>query len=198
MKVIIFDNNGVLTTSDDERTYNELSKFLGVAINDVKKLFEPYVRDLDTGKITQNEFYFRILRDTESGLSVEQFRKVHLNSYIAKPEMQELAMNVKKNYKIALLTNFGDAFWSMFDTWGFHKLFSKEEVFLSAELGMAKPDKEIYRYVLKKLGIKAEDAIFIDDNEKNIHAASELGINAVLFRGIDSLNDSLKKLGIIL
>lgn len=195
-KIIIFDNNGVLTTNDNEGTYENMAIFLGVPAEEVKSLIEPHVKDLDTGRISQDEFYARVLEDGGFDLPVEDFRKVHLNSYIPKPEMQELAKRLKGRHRIALLTNFGDAFWSMFEKWGLDEVFSREEVFLSAELGMAKPDKEIYEYALDKLGIKADNAVFIDDKSENISTAKSLGMNGLLFDDIESLIESLQDLGV--
>jgi len=54
-----------------------------------------------------------------------------------------------------------------------------EKAFYSNELGCRKPDKEIYLKVLEQAGIKAEETLFIDDNEENVKVAEELGIRAV-------------------
>lgn len=54
-----------------------------------------------------------------------------------------------------------------------------EQLFLSHEVGMAKPSPEIYQHVLEAVGIVAEETAFYDDNAANIEAASALGIQAV-------------------
>lgn len=57
-----------------------------------------------------------------------------------------------------------------------------DDLVISAEVGLAKPDLAIYRLALERLKVRAERAIFIDDFERNIAAARELGMHAVLFR----------------
>jgi putative hydrolase of the HAD superfamily len=52
-------------------------------------------------------------------------------------------------------------------------------LFFSCRLGTAKPDAEIYRAVLDRLGSAPAEITFYDDRAENIHAAAALGINAV-------------------
>ena len=56
---------------------------------------------------------------------------------------------------------------------------------MSYETGHAKPEPEIYEIALAKMGAAPEDVLFLDDNPVNVAAARELGINAVVFTGID-------------
>lgn len=196
IKAILFDNNGVLTTNDQENTYKVVAEFLKVSVDEVIKLFKPYVLDLDKGKLEQKDFYATILKNGNFKKSIDEFAEIHLNAYKPKIENQELAKNLKEYYKIALLTNFGNAFWEMFPKWGLDKVFNREEVFVSADIGLAKPDPAYFIYVLEKLNILAEETVFIDDNEENILAAKNMGINTILFRGDKNLVESLGKLGI--
>lgn len=55
------------------------------------------------------------------------------------------------------------------------------EKIVSGEVGMRKPDKEIFLYTLKKLGCKPAECIFVDNSVKNLLAAEELGIQTILF-----------------
>jgi putative hydrolase of the HAD superfamily len=55
-----------------------------------------------------------------------------------------------------------------------------DRVFLSCEVGAAKPDPAIFRAALAGLGVRPEQAIFIDDRPANCAAAAGLGITAVL------------------
>ncbi len=52
----------------------------------------------------------------------------------------------------------------------------------SAFVGMRKPDPEIYRLTLERLGAAPAEALFVDDVELNCEAAGELGIRSVWFR----------------
>ncbi len=57
-----------------------------------------------------------------------------------------------------------------------------DEIVISAEVGLTKPDARIYELILTRLGIGAEAAVFIDDFEENVAAAARLGMHAVHFK----------------
>jgi HAD superfamily hydrolase (TIGR01509 family) len=53
--------------------------------------------------------------------------------------------------------------------------------FYSCEMGLAKPDPAYFRHVLETLGVRAEDALFLDDTLANVESAARLGLRAELF-----------------
>ncbi len=55
-----------------------------------------------------------------------------------------------------------------------------DAIYLSQEMGMRKPEPEIYQKVLEQEGFSARDAVFFDDNEANIDGARKVGITSVL------------------
>lgn len=59
------------------------------------------------------------------------------------------------------------------------KLF--DEVVISCDVGMRKPHKEIYEYTLKKLKVKPEETVFVDNQEWNLIAAHKIGMKTMLF-----------------
>ena len=59
---------------------------------------------------------------------------------------------------------------------------------------MIKPDKKIFDLALERIGVKAEEAIFIDDNEKNTDGAKSVGINAVVFCDLEELKYKIAKI----
>jgi putative hydrolase of the HAD superfamily len=71
-----------------------------------------------------------------------------------------------------------------------------DEIIISAEEGVAKPDHEFYEIALKRLNSKAENCIFVDDLIENVNAAIALGMNAILHieneTTIASLNAMIK------
>lgn len=89
--------------------------------------------------------------------------------------------SLRPKYKTGLLSNaWTDAREALFDGHRCKDVFDVS-VF-SFEIGMAKPDPAIYRYILAKLQTKAENSIFVDDNLQNIEAAAALGIHAIHFK----------------
>jgi len=94
----------------------------------------------------------------------------------------------KKNFKRGVLSN-------MPKEWGeyfFEKLnFEKEfdPVVLSGQVGMRKPDEEIYLEFEKRSGIPLEKSLFIDDKLGNLETASNLGVKTVHFKRVEKKGD---------
>ena len=61
---------------------------------------------------------------------------------------------------------------------------------------MTKPEEEIYKLILKRYNLIAEESIFIDDTKLNIEGAEKLSINTLLFETPEKLRSDLKNLNI--
>lgn len=105
-----------------------------------------------------------------------------------------VAKRLRKKYKLFLLSNQlafkTDYLKKNFDFSAFDGLF------FSNELGVIKPKKEIFELILKKIGKKAGECIFVDDYLPNIKTAKKMGFNTIHFKDAEKLKSELKKLGI--
>ncbi|HEX5018642.1 MAG TPA: HAD family phosphatase [Actinomycetes bacterium] len=91
--------------------------------------------------------------------------------------------------RTALLSNsWGDQY--LRDGW--HNMF--DEVVISGEVGMRKPERRIFEHTLAELGLPAKECVFVDDHVANIRAAAELGIVGVWHRGYDETARELEAL----
>ena len=61
----------------------------------------------------------------------------------------------------------------------------------SYQLRIAKPDPAIYRHVLKELGTRPEETLFVDDKQVNIDAARALGMKGSVFTTVTELRADL-------
>ena len=107
-------------------------------------------------------------------------------------ELIEFIISLRPKYKTGVIT---DA-WSgtreeMKDTIN-NDIF--DEIVLSAEEGIQKPDPEIYYRALTQLGIAPGEAIFVDDREKNVEGAREVGMHAVLFTDTQQAKEEIERL----
>ena len=65
----------------------------------------------------------------------------------------------------------------------------------SCDLGIVKPDPAIYLHTVKKLGVAPDQALFIDNLEKNITGAEAVGLHAALFQNVEQLQEDLSRRG---
>jgi len=112
-------------------------------------------------------------------------------------ENLELLRALRPPYRIAILSNADNTLEERLrDGLGIYELF--DSVVCSATVGMAKPDHRIYRLAAERLGLPVAECVFIDDAERNVTAAREVGMAAVHFRihHGDDLAAQLAELGV--
>jgi 2-haloacid dehalogenase len=71
------------------------------------------------------------------------------------------------------------------------------DIVVSGVEKLVKPDAAIYRLALDRFGLRAEEAVFIDDNEANIAGAAAVGLHALHFTGEPKLRGELRALGLL-
>lgn len=94
--------------------------------------------------------------------------------------------------KIYVLSNASGRFYEYFPR--FYDIDFFDGAVVSCDLHIIKPDRRIYEYILDKYGLKAEECLFIDDLERNVRGAEEVGINAVRFE--NNYGEIAKKYGL--
>jgi 2-haloacid dehalogenase len=70
-------------------------------------------------------------------------------------------------------------------------------IFVSGEVGKAKPDPAFYQTVLDAAGKPAAECVFIDDSRHNIAAAADMGFETIHFRSGEQLEEELRARGIL-
>ncbi|SHE61825.1 HAD family phosphatase [Vibrio gazogenes] len=79
-------------------------------------------------------------------------------------------------------------------TYTFWDLFDGATV--SAEVGLLKPQPEIYRSLLSQYGLKASETVFIDDMPYNVKGAESVGMTAIQFKNAAQCEQALKSCGV--
>ncbi|WP_313803306.1 HAD family phosphatase [Sphingobium sp.] len=95
------------------------------------------------------------------------------------------------------ITNFSAEFWTPFHARETALFAPFRDIVVSGAEKLVKPDPAIYRLALRRFGLRAEQAIFIDDREENILAAQAEGMHGHLFRDAATLRQELAALGLL-
>jgi putative hydrolase of the HAD superfamily len=92
-----------------------------------------------------------------------------------------LVERLRPPYKISVLSNADVSLRGrLVEEMRIHHLF--DDIVCSAEVGMAKPEPEIFRLAAARLGVAPEECVFVDDWDQNIDAARQVGMIGVLYR----------------
>lgn len=110
------------------------------------------------------------------------------------PGMEALVREYKqRGYGVWGLTNWSaETFPLVRDDYPVFKLLDGYVV--SGEEKLLKPDARLYRVLLDRYGLKAEECVFIDDNPNNTAGAEAVGIKGIVFQGVEQLRKQLDAL----
>jgi len=172
IKAIIFDCFGVLIMPGRTLLYQAFPE-LAASISHLEKRS-------DAGEITHQEFIQAIAQLTGINENVINDKYYDVHGY--HEAMIGWANELKRSgrYKIAMLSNIGHDWLNDFlASPEINGLF--DEVVLSCEEGMLKPNPEIFRLIAKRLNLNPEDCLMIDDIPANIDGAESTGMKGVVF-----------------
>ncbi|MEK6950846.1 MAG: HAD family phosphatase [Nanoarchaeota archaeon] len=194
IKAVIFDYNGVITVPGDFESFlADKAKKTNREATAIQRLVREHwdrakVGALDSELLwVQAADYFHCPR--------LELRQEWLSWFRLRKDLLLFIKQLKRNYKTALLTNIiRDWFEQVRPEQHLDDYF--DVIVTSYEAQAAKPQPAIFKYALDQLGLKAEECIFVDDQEKNIRAAAALGFKTILFSSAEQLQQELSKPGV--
>jgi FMN phosphatase YigB (HAD superfamily) len=195
---IVFDLGNTLIRFDHNISAN---KFANLFRLDSKKIYElffdsPVTRDFETGIISPREFHSRASALLNVRMPYRDFVAIWNDIFWEDVEMCALARELKKTYKLFLLSNINRLhFEHIRKKFGIIDIF--DELILSFAIGAIKPDRIIYDDVVRRAGGQRERLLYIDDREDLIIEARRLGIESIRFDGVDKLKDTMRQNGIL-
>ncbi len=178
INTIIFDFGDIFVNLEKEATIAEFKK-LGLEGPNEELLI---MNDMfERGKITEEQFIDGFKKFIPNA-SVFEIRHAW-NSVIGEFPLYrlEFLQLLSTKYRLFLLTNTDSIHISRFEHMAGVSFFSDfyqcfEKVYYSFEMGMRKPDTEIFNHILKKHDLSPKRTLFVDDKKENTDAAAALGI----------------------
>ena len=191
IKALIFDHGGVITygtsVGDACRTY---SKKLNIPIGRVTEVIKRYWKLANIGSISSEDFWASIKRNLNIKESTNHLRELWFSKVNIRKDVLDLIKSLRGKFKLCLLSNITEARYLYTD-----KKFNTSKNFdfmvLSYKERIAKPDSRIYESALRKMDVKAEECVFIDDLERNLKPAEELGMKTIHFKNCKQLKKDL-------
>jgi glucose-1-phosphatase len=194
IKIILFDIGGVYSEGTFDGFTKKACKVLKLNCDELsyhKPLFD---EELCRGKITVEECFRRYFNVPISEEQMKTLIDMWLETWQPSEEMAILVNKLKVNYKLGVLSNSDHINAKHYFSKGWYDPF--DILFLSHELGISKPSKEIYEHVIKELKTTPEEILFIDDREECLTIPRELGIKTILFKSPEQLKKELIELNI--
>lgn len=194
IKAVIFDMGGVFIRTLDLSARKKMAEKIGMNVQELNDVFfkSAVAVEAEKGLVSREELLQYTLRQLGNSRSdVEAFVAEFFSRDEEDQELVQFVRALKPHYKLALLSNAfeGTRQW-MQERFTFLDLF--EISIFSYEVGMRKPDEQIYRLVLDRLQVEPQQALFVDDFKENIAGAQRLGIQTVWYHPRDVALADLK------
>ncbi len=185
VRAIIFDWAGVIAAEAfwiwSRKNTVDISPILAVDMS------------VNTGEMPHDEFV-AVVAKAAGTTPAEAWAGIKKEMVLSR-ELIALIRELKKKYKIGLLSNFTapwlrevmdeNQLWDLFD-----------EHIISSAHKLVKPDAKIFKKILSMLDVAPDEAIFADDRRINIDGAKKAGIRAVLFTDVEQFKKDLKRMGV--
>ena len=199
IKAVIWDMGGVILRTDDQSSREQLGRKYGLTTNELIDLvfFQEASIKASLGLGTEEMIWSNVAETLNlDKMQLSEFKEAFWRGDQLDTKLIDFIKELRPKYKTALLSNaWAGARKVLTEAYKCINIF--DVAVISAEVGIMKPDPEIYRLVLEKLEVLPEQSIFIDDTLINVAAANQIGINGIQFlstpqvlRDIRSLLDS--------
>ncbi|MEI6581055.1 MAG: HAD-IA family hydrolase [bacterium] len=198
LKAIVFDYGGVVEIKDGD-IIQEIANYLHITKNDWQSVYYTLNHLSNVG----NKSWKEIATLTAQKIGATDAQILHIQNLVKEDGKTrkvnlELIKMIKSlrdnNYKIALLSNNVTELRQRLVNQNIINLF--DEVIISAEVGHQKPSPEIFQILFDKLGVKNDEVVFIDDTERSLEGAENIGYTPILFTTNQKLKEELEELNI--
>jgi len=189
-RVVINENWGAINKDFMEK-YG-ISTFMRSQYDrDVQNIYDEVI----AGKRDMINVFKKIIEIKNKNLDPKELTAFYQESYGKNKGLNQELINIirelRKKYKLACLTDTILIHYEDHRKGGLLNEFDKP--FGSHELGGRKRDGTVFKALIKKLGCKANEILFIDDGQDNVDAAIAKGIKAIQFKDNQQLLQELKK-----
>jgi putative hydrolase of the HAD superfamily len=194
-KLIIFDAYGVTIKGGFPQTIDALSKVC--KRKDKKHMFDVFYfkwfPKAIRRQIPQKEAWIQSVKELNLPLTWQEVRDLHYKQMSLNKELLPILKKLKKENNVLLLTantrtqfvdtnkmfNMGQYFTKMMNTW---------------ELQMQKSEEKTYKHICKVFNVKPNEIIYIDDQERNLVAPKNLGIQTIFYKNFKQFKKEFDKL----
>jgi epoxide hydrolase-like predicted phosphatase len=184
IRAIIFDLGGVLLRTGDFTPRERLASRLGISRHELEELIfgGESGNKAQRGEISVGQHWANLAAQIHYS---DNELKSLVDEFFANDELDlnllDYVRKLHKTYKTGLLSNaFDDLRQIITERWHFEDAF--DEIIISAEVGLVKPEARIFEMVVERLGVETRQAVFVDDMQRNIDGAKKVGLQGIRFQ----------------
>lgn len=187
IKNIVFDLGGVLIDLSHDQA---VRRFEEIGVVDAAQLLDPYEQkgiflEVENGTITADEYCQKLREHTGKDLSYEEIKHAWLGFIVDVPQYKlDHLLKLREHYNVYLLSNTNPI---IQEGWARTDQFSAagrpigdyfDKMYTSYEVGVTKPDRKIFDYMIADSGLIPSETLFVDDAKSNVEVGRNLGFQA--------------------
>lgn len=192
---VFVDFGGVIMRTEDDGPRTRQAERLGMTSRELEKIiFESESSQLaSTGEIPEEAHWeavaqaLGVRRAEADKVTAEFFSGDRVNTALL-----DLLRSLRPQRKVGLISNAWSGLRALITREKYADIF--DDMIISAEVGVVKPDPRIYRLALEKLRVQPEESVFVDDVLVNVEGARSVGMSAIQFTQPGLALDELKQL----
>ncbi len=148
------------------------------------------------GEISENQYLDNIVKALKISLKFKKIIKKSLrNQFVLIGGTQKIVKKLRGKYILGVISNHAKE-WIDYCKKHYEIDGLFDSILWSYDIGLAKPDPKIFKLMLKRLNLKAQECLFIDDQLRNIESARKLGFQTIQFQNPAQLKKEMRKLKI--
>lgn len=193
IQFIYFDVGEVLIAGAHSK---DIARILNIPYEQFHPVFKKHKEDALKGRITSDQLLAKLQQELPIDPSLKNYPSLWVKSIRPLYETQQFLSELEGRYSLGMLTNMSSHLIDTLSTSNLLSLSPFSSIIQSHEVGMMKPEKEIFFLAQEKSKIDQKHILFIDDNEENVIIARELGWQGFIFNSnnpTQSINE-IKKL----
>jgi epoxide hydrolase-like predicted phosphatase len=181
-RAVFFDLGGVILRTEQPAPRTNLAQSLGLTYAEIDKLvFEnDSSRQASLGLISEDQHWQNVARSLDLPEDrVEYLRTEFFAGDRLDLELVDLMRSLRPAIRVGLISNA----WNGMRDWITKQNFADafDDMVISAEIGIAKPDVRIYQAAMQNLHVIPPESVFLDDTLRNVEAARNIGMHAIHF-----------------
>jgi putative hydrolase of the HAD superfamily len=198
IQAVFLDLGNVLAFHDDPVLFQRMSAWGGADPEEIRQRMLTLWDSINRGTLAGDDLRRAVCRaaGSETPMADKPFFAMWNCHFRIHHEVLPMVESLFGRVKVFLLSNTNEMHWRFV-----HPLIPQFERFdglvLSCELGLAKPDAEIFKIALTRAGVNAQEAAYFDDIQLFVDAAAALGIQARQFTDAPTFRTQLAELGLV-
>ena len=194
--LVIFDLGGVVVDVESDRLMYQLAALLGRSFEEVQEVVyhQELLLPFELGRITPQAYYDGLQSKLKLPWNYEQFVRAWNGIFNENREVAVLLQRLHSRHTLMVLSNTNLLHLAHIKTMIPCCTFFHDWV-ASCDVGLRKPDPEIYRLALQRAGARPAATVYVDDRPELVEAGRSVGLTAIRFENGRRLEEDLRALG---